>query len=446
MGGVKFELHTNVRTQRSPPDRDRVPELPAPYDLAAYHLLEADRLLREIETGIPSSRKISDLRSDIEDFLQVVICMGSAMDFICNTTPQLSSNSFVERITRRAFGWSRHLKQLPADIRGYQTHIGCYIDADSCLRRIFLSIFEDYRWRPWLRNMRAFVRRSSFSSKVSLAVLSTPACKKIFGEALRSLIEESNLLSTPEIENLTVNTFWDLQHVLSHLCQNGPEEDYIYLGNWEIVHIGDDMVIDKDLFAKTVKAEMRFDISIILRNGPDPDDVSELWDNPNPDDISELRGNTDPDDVSELRGNTDPWDTSHNLDIFIKAETIFDRLRSHGADAEQWYSALEMLWVEDQHPSWSLRLETLFRMREVYAKEFDFRESTCAAAELSFTSDGIPEAVDFVTATLGEPFVWLDLHGREKATSDGGSGDGRDVQLPPHPVDRLSVQAARPDE
>ncbi|KAL4256099.1 hypothetical protein AB1N83_012858 [Pleurotus pulmonarius] len=331
----------------------------------------------------------------------------------------------------------------------------------------------------------------------------------------------------------------DLQHVLSHLCQNGPEEDYIYLGNWEIVHIGDDMVIDKDLFAKTVKAEMRFDISIIvqsrnassrtcpqcgrhsskkcpsgwicclscgnqfrvvstsatersnsggsntsrpphitaipsrfdpsqtsndseaagrersqcsssrpcrqpinwtarfrrisqLRNGPDPDDVSELWDNPNPDDISELRGNTDPDDVSELRGNTDPWDTSHNLDIFIKAETIFDRLRSHGADAEQWYSALEMLWVEDQHPSWSLRLETLFRMREVYAKEFDFRESTCAAAELSFTSDGIPEAVDFVTVTLGEPFVWLDLDGkRNDANASSYEPFGSLSSIPP---------------
>ncbi|KAL4255781.1 hypothetical protein AB1N83_013661 [Pleurotus pulmonarius] len=287
MGGVKFELHTNVGTQRSPPDRNRISELPAPYDLAAYQLVEADRLLREIETGIPSSRKISELRSDIEDFLQVVICVGSAMDFISKTTPQLSSNSFVERITHCAFGWSRHLKQLPADIRGYQTHIGCYIDADSCLRRIFLSIFEDYRWRPWLRNLRAFVRRSSFSSKVSLAVLSTPACKKIFGEALRSLIKESNLLSTPEVEHLTVNTFWvrqpagsgwyaipidlctsrmDLQQILSHLCQDGPEEDYIYLGNWEIVHIEDDMVVDKDLFAKTVKSEMRFDISIIVQS------------------------------------------------------------------------------------------------------------------------------------------------------------------------------------
>ncbi|KAL4258040.1 hypothetical protein AB1N83_012208 [Pleurotus pulmonarius] len=284
MGGVKFELHTNVGTQRSPPEHDRVPELPAPYDLAAYQLVEADRLLQEIETGIPMSRKISELRSDIEDFLQVVICVGSAMDFISRTTPQLSSNSFVERITQCAFEWSRHLKQLPADIRGYQTHIGCYIDADSCLRRIFLSIFEDYRWRPWLRNMRAFIRRSSFSSKVSLAVLSTPACNKIFGEALRSLIKESNLLSTPEMENFTVNTFWvqrpagsvwyaipidfctsrmDLQHILSHLCQNGPEEDYIYLGNWEIVRIADDTVIDKDLFAKTVKAAMRFDIRII---------------------------------------------------------------------------------------------------------------------------------------------------------------------------------------
>ncbi|KAF4596158.1 hypothetical protein EYR38_007532 [Pleurotus pulmonarius] len=258
MGGVKFELHTNVGTQRSPPEHDRVPELPAPYDLAAYQLVEADRLLQEIETGIPMSRKISELRSDIEDFLQVVICVGSAMDFISRTTPQLSSNSFVERITQCAFEWSRHLKQLPADIRGYQTHIGCYIDADSCLRRIFLSIFEDYRWRPWLRNMRAFIRRSSFSSKVSLAVLSTPACNKIFGEALRSLIKESNLLSTPEMENFT-----DLQHILSHLCQNGPEEDYIYLGNWEIVRIADDTVIDKDLFAKTVKAAMRFDIRII---------------------------------------------------------------------------------------------------------------------------------------------------------------------------------------
>ncbi|KAF4571655.1 hypothetical protein EYR36_008998 [Pleurotus pulmonarius] len=438
MGGVKFELHTNVRTQRSPPDRDRVPELPAPYDLAAYHLLEADRLLREIETGIPSSRKISDLRSDIEDFLQVVICMGSAMDFICKTTPQLSSNSFVERITRRAFGWSRHLKQLPADIRGsfspslrglplapmvteYESVCSAqFLFIKSLTRGVVDPCLQEDIWRSVEKPHR----------RIKLAV--DPGDRKSYREYILGLTASRLGL--------------DLQHVLSHLCQNGPEEDYIYLGNWEIVHIEDDMVIDKDLFAKTVKAEMRFDISIILRNGPDPDDVSELWDNPNPDDISELRGNTDPDDVSELRGNTDPWDTSHNLDIFIKAETIFDRLRSHGADAEQWYSALEMLWVEDQHPSWSLRLETLFRMREVYAKEFDFRESTCAAAELSFTSDGIPEAVDFVTVTLGEPFVWLDLHGREKATSDGGSGDGRDVQLPPHPVDRLSVQAARPDE
>ncbi|KAF4571654.1 Carbohydrate esterase 4 protein [Pleurotus pulmonarius] len=320
MGGVKFELHTNVGTQRSPPDRNRISELPAPYDLAAYQLVEADRLLREIETGIPSSRKISELRSDIEDFLQVVICVGSAMDFISKTTPQLSSNSFVERITHCAFGWSRHLKQLPADIRGYQTHIGCYIDADSCLRRIFLSIFEDYRWRPWLRNLRAFVRRSSFSSKVSLAVLSTPACKKIFGEALRSLIKESNLLSTPEVEHLT-----DLQQILSHLCQDGPEEDYIYLGNWEIVHIEDDMVVDKDLFAKTVKSEMRFDISIIVQSRsasshtcPHPSQQPKNW-TARFRRISQLRSAPDPGAVSRATPNHPDHDaepsTIRNLHI-----------------------------------------------------------------------------------------------------------------------------------
>lgn len=173
MGGVRVELHTNSREQRPPLDHDRAPELPAPYDIAVYYLSEADSLLQEIEKGLPTACIMSLLRNEIIDFRKVVICIGLAMDFITKTSPQLLPTSYFKRITDHAFEWSKYLKRLPTDIRGFQIHIGRYLDSESCLKRICLTIFEDYRWRPWLRSVRAYIERSSLSSKVSLRVLST---------------------------------------------------------------------------------------------------------------------------------------------------------------------------------------------------------------------------------------------------------------------------------
>lgn len=76
-----------------------------------------------------------------------------------------------------------------------------------------------------------------------------------------------NFLTISEFTVLTCSYYQDLQLVIFQYCKNGPEGDYIRRGCWEIVHIADDSVVEKYHFAKVVRAEMRFDISIVMRLG-----------------------------------------------------------------------------------------------------------------------------------------------------------------------------------
>lgn len=53
--------------------------------------------------------------------------------------------------------------------------------------------------------------------------------------------------------------------VIHQCCKEGPEVEYINQGNWAIVHVVDNIVIDQRSFIGVLKPEMRFDIGIIVK-------------------------------------------------------------------------------------------------------------------------------------------------------------------------------------
>lgn len=160
-------------------------QLAEPFQGAVNSLLEVKQLLDELAVAFPATSSVCLLRKEVDDFLPVVICVALAMAFINDTSPQLSSNSYFHTFTAVAFEYRRYLEQMPADIRGYQTHIADYLDA-SCLRQIFLTIFATYRWRPWLQAVLSYIRRDSATSKVLLKSLLTYVTSSLLDSSLTS--------------------------------------------------------------------------------------------------------------------------------------------------------------------------------------------------------------------------------------------------------------------
>ncbi|KAG9218380.1 hypothetical protein CCMSSC00406_0007249 [Pleurotus cornucopiae] len=60
-------------------------------------------------------------------------------------------------------------------------------------------------------------------------------------------------------------TWKDFAIVIYRYCREGPEVEYIAQGNWAIVHVADNNIIDQTSFAGVLKPEMRFDIGIIVQ-------------------------------------------------------------------------------------------------------------------------------------------------------------------------------------
>ncbi|KAG5219400.1 Carbohydrate esterase protein [Salix suchowensis] len=60
-------------------------------------------------------------------------------------------------------------------------------------------------------------------------------------------------------------TWTDFAMVIYQYCRNGPEIEYIRQGNWAIVHVEDNHIIDQTSFTSILKSEMRFDIGVIVQ-------------------------------------------------------------------------------------------------------------------------------------------------------------------------------------
>ncbi|KAF9501627.1 hypothetical protein BDN71DRAFT_725398 [Pleurotus eryngii] len=60
-------------------------------------------------------------------------------------------------------------------------------------------------------------------------------------------------------------TWTDFAMVIYQHCRNGPEVEYLRQGNWAIVHVEDNHIIDQTNFTSILKSEMRFDIGVIVQ-------------------------------------------------------------------------------------------------------------------------------------------------------------------------------------
>ncbi|KAF4584861.1 hypothetical protein EYR40_001680 [Pleurotus pulmonarius] len=289
--GIFNHVHGNQDTHMSivfnlngrPPTLNDVPSVIEPYQSAIRSLFDILLALRKLH----ETPSVLALQQQVKSFIPIVACVAKAVETVRRISPRFATHTLFFEIDNQALQYGKSLKQLHLDIREFHLHFSDLMES-GVLRGIFLRIFATHRWPSLSRRIQLLIAQNQASLERRLQLLVDPRWCTIVGDAhgeLGHLLAHAGIASETRIRHLEVQTIWiqaptgpamyavplsfctswrDITLVVHQYFQAGPESHYICRGDWEMVHVDDNRVLEERSFADALKPEAVFDIGIIV--------------------------------------------------------------------------------------------------------------------------------------------------------------------------------------
>ncbi|KDQ22090.1 hypothetical protein PLEOSDRAFT_171573 [Pleurotus ostreatus PC15] len=248
-----------------------------PYQAIIDSLSRIRQQVLSFSHHFPFDNTIARVGIEADELEPLVRCVARTIYRINEASPMFTAHSIFSFIQTHAFEVNASLNELQNDLDQFKL---CQ-DSPEGVGMIA------FRWPSLARCLRERFRLCRVEMTQFLRILIASHFLDMIGiknGILGKLI--TNLPLAWDLRHPRVDTIWvrepaginwytiplrfcetwkDFVTVIHQYCRNGPEMEYIRRGNWAIIHEADNNIVEQKTFTSVVKAEMKFDIGIIVQ-------------------------------------------------------------------------------------------------------------------------------------------------------------------------------------
>ncbi|KAJ8701273.1 hypothetical protein PTI98_000078 [Pleurotus ostreatus] len=252
-----------------------------PYQTVIDSLSRMKHRLLTLSKRFPSNSVIAGVCGEADELVTLVRYVGRTIRQIEKVDPVLITHSFFLHMQARTFWYTSWVKSLEKRLDEYKprqhSKRACRKTgnvAPCSWPRLSQDLQKFFRiYRTAMRRFLCPLLASRFLEDFEIEV---PGLERLVAS-----LSPTQDLHHPQVDTIWVRgptaqkwfsiplrfckTWKDFAIVIYQYCREGPEVEYIAQGNWAIVHVADNNIIDQTSFTGVLKPEMRFDIGIIVQ-------------------------------------------------------------------------------------------------------------------------------------------------------------------------------------
>ncbi|KAF4572384.1 hypothetical protein EYR36_006882 [Pleurotus pulmonarius] len=245
--GIFNNVHGNKDTHMrivfnlndTPPISNDVPSVIEPHQSAIRSLFDILLALRKLH----ETPSVLALQQQVKTFIPIVACVAKAVETVRRISPRFATHTLFFEIDNQALQYESGIARMAPTLAG----------------RVRWPAAEPAPW--WLID-----RSTDFPLPVlDGAVRDWGTHTESWGISRRQETIWIQVPTGPAMYAVPLSfcTSWrDITRVVHQYFQAGPERHCICLGDWEMVHVDDNRVLEERSFADALKPEAVFDIGI----------------------------------------------------------------------------------------------------------------------------------------------------------------------------------------